>query len=67
MTEELAFEDFEKVYDLVALAIDDAGAEQEALFLSKLCLTLAHNIKDISIIEEAIAIARLDLRKEMSK
>jgi hypothetical protein len=66
MTEELAFEDFEKVYDLVALAIDDAGAEQEALFLSKLCLT-AHNIKDISIIEEAIAIAKLDLRTEMTK
>ncbi len=62
MTEVLAFEDFEKVYDLMALALDEAGAEQEVLFLNKLCLTLAHNIKDVSIIEEAIATAKLDLQ-----
>jgi hypothetical protein len=61
MSKVLSFQDLEKVYDLVAAAIDAAGPDQEALFLSKLCITLAHNIQDISIIEEAIEIARLDL------
>ena len=61
MAEVLAFQDLEKVYDLVAAAIDEAGPDKEALLLSKLCLTLAHNIKDVSIIEEAIGIAKLDL------
>ena len=61
MDEVLAFQDLEKVYDLVAAAIDEVGPDREALFLSKLCLTLAHNIKDVLIVEEAIEIARLDL------
>jgi hypothetical protein len=63
MDEVLAFKDLEKVYDLVAAAIDEAGPDREVLFLSKLCLTLAHNIKDVSIIEEAIEIARLGLNQ----
>jgi hypothetical protein len=58
MAEELAFQDLEKVYDLIAQAIDSVGSENEALFLSKLCLTLAHHISDISIIEQAIDIAK---------
>jgi hypothetical protein len=61
MNKVLAFQDLEKVYDLLAEAIDAAGPDREALFLSKLCITLAHNIEDVSIIEEAIEIARMDL------
>ncbi len=60
MADTLAFQDLEKVYDLIAYAIDAAGSQNEALFLSKLCLVLAHNISDVSIVEEAITMARLD-------
>ena len=62
MTEELKFEGLEKVYDLIAVAIDEAGPEKEALFLSKLCLTLAHKIGELAVIEEAINIAQRDLQ-----
>jgi hypothetical protein len=66
MAEVLVFQDLEKVYDLIAAALDEAGAEKEALLLSKLCLILAHNIKDVSIIEEAIGIAKLDLASALT-
>ena len=58
MAEVLVFQDLERVYDSIAQAIDSVGPENEALFLSKLCLTLAHHISDISIIENAIDIAK---------
>ena len=58
MAEVLVFQDLERVYDLIAQAIDSVGRENEALFLSKLCLTLAHNVSDVTIIEEAIGIAK---------
>jgi len=61
MTDKLAFQNLEKVYDLVAAAIDDAGPDDESLFLCKLCLALAHHISDLSVIDEAIAIASSDL------
>jgi hypothetical protein len=61
MTDHLAFQDLEKVYELVAKAIDEVGPEREAVFLSKLCLTLAHNVTDVSFIEKAINIASSDL------
>ncbi len=61
MTDKLAFHDLEKVYDLVAVSIDEVGPEKQSLFLSKLCLTLAHNISELSVIEDAIAVARSDL------
>ena len=65
MSGKLAFEHLEKLYESIALVIDEVGEGQEALFLSKLCLTLAHNIEDFAIIEQAIAIASQDLRPEM--
>lgn len=61
MSDTLEFEGLEQVYDWLATAIDEAGPENEALFLSKLCLTLAHNIEDLSVIENAIHIAQQDL------
>ncbi len=60
MSDKLTFEELEQVYDLLAASVDAAGARRE-LFLCKLCMTLAHNIGDLSVIEEAIAIARADL------
>ncbi len=60
MSDKLGFEELEQVYDLLAASIDAAGPQRE-LFLCKLCMTLAHHIGDLSIIEEAVAIARADL------
>jgi hypothetical protein len=31
------------------------------LLLTKLCLVLAHNIEDVSVIQNAIEVAKLDL------
>ncbi|HEX2139400.1 MAG TPA: hypothetical protein VHG33_06785 [Woeseiaceae bacterium] len=55
------FEGLERAYDLIADAIDAAGSEQEALFLTKLSLVLAHKLDDLVALEEAIAIAGADL------
>ena len=60
-TQVLAFEDLEKVYELLAAAIDKAGADKETLMLSKLCLTLAHRLGDLDQVVEAIGIAEQDL------
>jgi hypothetical protein len=40
--EPLPFERMEKVYDQLAAAIDLAGPEREALFLTRLVMILAH-------------------------
>jgi len=61
MTDTLPFQDLEKVYDLVATAIDEVGPDHESLFLAKLCLTLAHHIGELTTIEDAIGIAKADL------
>lgn len=62
MNDKLQFEDLEKTYDMIAAGIDDAGTDSESLFLAKLCLTLAHHVGDLAVIEQAIADARTNLR-----
>jgi hypothetical protein len=57
----LAFEDLEQVYERIAEALDDIGAERERLFLAKLALTLSHQLGDLDRIEAAIEIAKRDL------
>lgn len=57
MNRPLSFNELEQVYDLMARAIDEAGAENEALFLSKLGITLAHRLGDLDAVREAIDIA----------
>lgn len=57
----LAFADLEKIYDLLAAAIDAAGPDKETLFLAKLCLTMAHEMGDLALVERAIEIAKADL------
>lgn len=54
MNRSLEFVELERVYDLIAQAIDDAGEEGEAVFLSKLCITLAHRVGDLALVEEAV-------------
>ena len=61
MTKQLSEEDLEKALEMLAIAINDAGSEKETLFLSKLCLTLANQLGDIKLLEDAIAIVNTDL------
>jgi hypothetical protein len=61
MVKLLEFHDLESVYDSLALALDEVGNDTEVLFLTKLCLVLAHNIEDVSVIQNAIEVAKLDL------
>ena len=57
----LPFEHLERAYERLADAIDQAGPEQESLFLAKLALTLAHELGDIAAFERSIAVALTDL------
>ena len=57
MNRPLAFNELEQVYELMARAIDEGGAENEALVLGKLGITLAHRLGDLDAVREAIGIA----------
>ncbi len=57
----MPFEQLERAYLRLAEAIDQAGPEQEALFLAKLVLTLAHEHGDIDAFERCMAVALKDL------
>ena len=61
MTKQLSDEDLEKALEMLAIAINQAGSEKETLFLSKLCFTLANQLGDIKLLEEAIANVNSDL------
>lgn len=50
-------EDFEAAYEALALAIDSAGPEHEALFLTRLALVLGHELGDIAVFKTAIRTA----------
>ena len=50
----MPFEDFESAYEALAMAIDSAGPEREALFLTRLALVLGHELGDISAFRKAI-------------
>ncbi|WFU14172.1 hypothetical protein [Bradyrhizobium sp. CB3481] len=53
----MPFDDFETAYETLATAIDQAGAEREALFLTRLALVLAHELGDIAAFKSAIRTA----------
>jgi hypothetical protein len=61
MTANLTSEELEKTYELIAESIDEAGIEQESVFLSKLCLTLAYQLGDMQKIEASIRMAKSHL------
>ena len=50
-------EDFEAAYESLAMAIDSAGPEREALFLTRLALLLGHELGDIAAFKRAIRTA----------
>ena len=54
-------EELERVYDLMAEAIDKVGTDKESLFLSKLCLSLANELGDEELVRECLAIASQDM------
>ncbi|MFM8548073.1 MAG: DUF2783 domain-containing protein [Betaproteobacteria bacterium] len=51
----LALHDLEDIYDELAEAIDRVGPEAEAVFLSKLALSLAHHLGDRALVSRLIA------------
>ena len=53
----MPFEDFETAYETLATAIDEAGPQREALFLTRLALVLGHELGDIGAFKKAIATA----------
>ena len=53
----MPFEDLETAYETLAMAIDAAGAQREALFLTRLALVLGHELGDIAVFRSAIGTA----------
>ena len=53
----MSFEDLEAVYEALATAIDSAGAQCEALFLTRLALVLSHELGDVTAFKKAVRIA----------
>jgi hypothetical protein len=61
MSGKLKPEELERIYDLIAEAIDAAGPDREALFLSKLALALANRLGDEERVRECISVASRDI------
>ena len=53
----MPFEHFETAYEMLATAIDQAGPEREALFLTRLALMLGHELGDVEAFRKAIETA----------
>lgn len=53
----MPFEDLETAYEALATAIDAAGGEREALFLTRLALLLGHELGNIGAFRKAIQAA----------
>ena len=56
-----SFDDLERAYETLAVAIDQAGPEHESVFLAKLALVLAERLKSPADFEASIAVALADL------
>ena len=53
----MPFEDIESAYETLANAIDAAGVQREALFLTRLALLLGHELGEITAFRKAIGAA----------
>ena len=53
----MPFEDLEAAYEMLAMAIDSAGAQRETLFLTRLVLLLSHELGDITAFRNAVGAA----------
>ena len=60
----MPFADLEQAYEALALAIDQAGPRNEALFLAKLALVLGHRLNDLDAFKAAVATALQDIPAE---
>jgi hypothetical protein len=56
-----SFDQLEQAYETLALAIDRAGPDQEAVFLAKLALVLAERLSAPADFSACVEIALLDL------
>jgi hypothetical protein len=54
-------DDLEAAYEALAVAIDTAGGQREALFLTRLSLVLAHELGDIAAFKRAVQTALEDI------
>ncbi len=57
----MPFADLEQTYEALALAIDHAGPDREALFLAKLVLLLANEVGAFNRVKHCMDAALLDL------
>ena len=64
MHSRLTDEELAAAYDLIAQAIDRAGAGQESLLLSKLALALAAGLGNLAELEAAIRVAEQGLKTD---
>jgi hypothetical protein len=53
----MSFEDLEAAYEALATAIDSAGAQREALFLTRLALVLSYELGDVAAFKKAVRTA----------
>jgi hypothetical protein len=53
----MPFEDLESAYETLAMAIDSAGVQREALFLTRLVLLLGHQVGDATAFRNAVKAA----------
>lgn len=58
---QMSFDSLEVAYETLATAIDCAGEQKEALFLTRLVLVLANEIGDIATFRKAVETALEDL------
>ena len=63
MPKNLTTAELERVYDLMAEGIDEAGPDQAPLFLAKLAFALANMLGDGAAVEGAIEAAMRDLKR----
>lgn len=57
----LSVSDLETVYDALAIAIDQSGADKAELFLVKLALLNANALGDLELFKSHLAMALADL------
>ena len=50
----MSFDDLETAYEALATAINSAGAQREALFLTRLALVLSHELGDVTAFKKAV-------------
>lgn len=50
----MPFDELERAYERLATAIDQAGPEHEALFLTRLALVLAHRVGSLDVFNQSV-------------